>query len=102
MQIAVNAYGGGIWVDLFWMLAYKPFHSLSSPGWVATARWTSGAGAMEKPECFQFLENDEMRDRLEQHMKDALNPYSGGPSLPAPSTASPVDTVRLSTNTVPV
>jgi len=55
-----------------------------------------------KPECFQFLDSEEMRDRLEQHMKDALNPYSGGPSLPAPSTASPVDTVRLSTNTVPV
>ena len=55
------------------------FNSLSSPGWVATARWTSGAGAMgSKPECFQFLESEEMKNRLEQHMKDALTPYSGG------------------------
>jgi hypothetical protein len=38
---------------------------------------------MEKPECFQFL-TDELEDRLEQYMKDALSPYSGGPSPSRP------------------
>jgi hypothetical protein len=75
--IAVNLSGSIL--DARLQTIHRSFNSLSSPGWVATARWTSGAGAMgSKPECFQFLESEEMKNRLEQHMKDALKPYSGG------------------------
>jgi len=74
----VDADDGSI-LDARLQTIHRSFNSLSSPGWVATARWTSGAGAMgSKPECFQFLESEEMKNRLEQHMKDALKPYSGG------------------------